>query len=66
MVLLFPLGFDRAGKLPTFVFLAVMALLQAWFAWRFLPETKGKTLEEIEAHWIHGHASASEVASSVL
>jgi len=48
---LFPLAFNRVGKLPTFCFLACMALLQALFTWRFLPETKGKTLEEIEDFW---------------
>ncbi len=51
VVLLFPLALNRVGKLPTFSFLACMALLQAVFTWRFLPETKGKTLEEIEDFW---------------
>jgi SP family arabinose:H+ symporter-like MFS transporter len=51
VVLLFPVAFHRIGKLPTFAFLASMGLLQAFFAWRFLPETKGKTLEEIEDYW---------------
>lgn len=51
VVLLFPLAFNRVGKLPTFAFLASMAVLQALFTWRFLPETKGKTLEEIEDFW---------------
>lgn len=51
MVLLFPLAFHRMGNLITFGFLASMAALQAAFAWKFLPETKGKTLEEIEEHW---------------
>ncbi len=49
VVLLFPLALHRLGRLPTFSFLACMAALQAFFAWRYLPETKGKTLEEIEA-----------------
>ncbi|HTY82736.1 MAG TPA: sugar porter family MFS transporter [Silvibacterium sp.] len=51
VILLFPLAFNQAGKIPTFTFLAGMALLQAIFTWRFLPETKGKTLEEIEDYW---------------
>jgi len=51
VVLLFPLAFNRAGKLATFAFLTCMSLLQALFTWRFLPETKGKTLEEIEDFW---------------
>ncbi len=51
VVLLFPLAFNRVGKLPTFAFLACMSALQALFTWRFLPETKEKTLEEIEDFW---------------
>ena len=66
VVLLFPLGFNRAGKLPTFAFLAGMALLQAWFAWKFLPETKGKSLEEIEAHWIRTHSSTRSASTSIV
>ncbi len=51
VVLFFPVAFNRAGKATTFSFLAVMSFLQAIFAWRFLPETKGKSLEEVEAYW---------------
>lgn len=51
VVLFFPLAFNRAGKFATFGFLAAMALSQAVFTWFFLPETKNKTLEEIEARW---------------
>lgn len=50
VVLLFPHFLDilRTG---TFGFIALMALLQMLFAWKYLPETKGKTLEEIERSW---------------
>jgi sugar porter (SP) family MFS transporter len=49
VVLFFPMALTHAGKLATFGFLAAMAAFQAYFAWRYVPETKGKTLEEIEA-----------------
>jgi len=51
VVLLFPLAFNQIGKAITFGFLAAMSLLQALFAWFFVPETKNKRLEEIEEHW---------------
>ncbi len=50
-VLFFPAAFNQIGKVPTFAFLAAMALAQALFTWRFVPETKNKTLEEIEEQW---------------
>lgn len=52
VVLLFPYAFHQIGKVVTFAFLAVMALTQALFTWRFVPETKNKPLEEIEMNWI--------------
>lgn len=51
VVLFFPVAFSWAGKAGTFGFLAAMSLLQAAFMWRFVPETKGRTLEEIEDFW---------------
>ncbi len=48
VVLLFPKAFSYAGKALTFGFLAAVALTQAWFTWKFVPETKGQSLEEIE------------------
>jgi len=54
VVLFFPLAFHQAGKVITFGFLAAMALAQAIFTWFFVPETKGKTLEEIEEFWKAG------------
>ena len=55
-VLFFPVAFNQVGKAPTFAFLGVMALTQALFTWRFVPETRNKTLEEIEEQWKAGAA----------
>jgi len=38
------------GALPYFIF-AIMCIATLVFAWKFVPETKGKSLEEIEAYW---------------
>jgi len=54
VVLFFPLAFHQIGKAITFGFLAAMSLAQALFACFFLPETKNKPLEEIEAFWKTG------------
>jgi sugar porter (SP) family MFS transporter len=51
VVLLFPHAFAVIGKASTFGFLALMALGQGIFTWCFVPETKNKTLEEIEGYW---------------
>jgi len=51
VVLFFPWVFSEVGKAVTFAFLALMCLCQALFSARFLPETKGRTLEEIERFW---------------
>lgn len=39
---------SRQGGFFSFTFYSVMMLLQLLFVWRFLPETKGRTLEEIQ------------------
>lgn len=51
VVLLFPLAFHVIGKALTFGFLAVMALGQGIFTWLYVPETRNKSLEEMESHW---------------
>lgn len=48
VVLFFPVAFSHIGTSITFGFLAVMCILQGLFAWRFLPETKNRSLEELE------------------
>jgi SP family xylose:H+ symportor-like MFS transporter len=29
----------------------IMSLIAMWFVWKYVPETKGKTLEEMENIW---------------
>jgi SP family arabinose:H+ symporter-like MFS transporter len=60
VVLFFPYAFNRIGKGVTFAILAVVSLLQALFTWKFVPETKGKSLEEIEEFWGADKSSAPE------
>ncbi|MGB1867988.1 MAG: MFS transporter, partial [Porticoccaceae bacterium] len=38
------------GALPYFIF-AVFCILAMAFVWKLVPETKGKTLEEMDALW---------------
>jgi SP family arabinose:H+ symporter-like MFS transporter len=60
VVLFFPYAFNQIGKAVTFGFLAAMAVTQAVVTWRWIPETKNKTLEEIERVWAGSvHAVAS-------
>ena len=51
VVLFFPWVFKNAGGSATFGFLAVMCLVMILFTWKVVPETSGRTLEEIERHW---------------
>lgn len=51
VVLFFPHFLTKIGGASTFLFLAVMSAIQGAFAYFFIPETKGKTLEEIEHLW---------------
>jgi MFS transporter, SP family, arabinose:H+ symporter len=59
VVLVFPYAFHIIGKGPTFSFLALMALVQGVFTWVWLPETRNKRLEEIEAFWTQPKRVAS-------
>lgn len=56
VVLFFPYAFNQIGKAVTFGFLAAMALAQAAVTWLWVPETKNKTLEEIERAWLREEA----------
>jgi SP family arabinose:H+ symporter-like MFS transporter len=51
VVLLFPWLLKRLGGAGTFAMTAGIALGMVIVAWKLIPETSGKTLEEIEEHW---------------
>lgn len=44
----FPMLAERLGGGHTFLFFCVMMVLQLLFVWKLMPETKGKSLEQIE------------------
>ena len=48
----FPWLLENLGGAGVFVLFALMCLPAIIIAWKFLPETKGKTLEEIERFWL--------------
>ena len=53
VVLFFPYVLDAIGGSATFLFLAVMAVIQLIIVQVYLKETKGKSLEEIEKLWVN-------------
>jgi SP family arabinose:H+ symporter-like MFS transporter len=53
VVLLFPWLLRHLGGTLTFGLTAVIALSMIFVAWKMVPETSGKTLEQIEEFWGH-------------
>ena len=51
VILLFPVIFKSFGGVFSFLFFAVMCLIQLLVVYFMVPETKGKSLEEIENFW---------------
>jgi MFS transporter, SP family, arabinose:H+ symporter len=51
VVQVFPAALHRIGPTGTFGLLAAVSLAQALFTWRSVPETKQRSLEEIEQFW---------------
>lgn len=48
---LFPVLEEKYGVGPIFIFYSIATLCSFFFFWKYLVETKGKTLEEIEQSW---------------
>ena len=48
MAFIFPYISEKIGGGNTFMIFAIMMVLQLLFVWKIMPETKGKTLEQLE------------------
>ena len=46
-----PILIEEIMPSGTFFVYAALTLPAIWFIWKYVPETKGKTLEEIEMYW---------------
>ena len=46
-----PILIETVNPSGTFFIYTALTLPAIWFIWRYVPETKGKTLEEIEKYW---------------
>ncbi len=57
-----PLSLDRLGPAITFWIFALFCIPTIWIGWKMLPETKGKTLEEIERYWMERGAAGGSGA----
>jgi len=51
--LIFPMIRESMGIAGIFFLFSVFLIPQFFFIWKVMPETKGKTLEEIEQSWLH-------------
>ncbi len=46
-----PVFFENIKPSGTFFLYAALTLPAIWFIWKYVPETKGKSLEQIEKYW---------------
>jgi sugar porter (SP) family MFS transporter len=44
----FPVVTEKVGGGNTFLFFSIMMIIQLFFVWKLMPETKGRSLEQIE------------------
>ena len=45
---------DAIGESTTFFLFAALCVVSFVFVWRLVPETKGRSLEEIQERWVVG------------
>ncbi|WP_276354438.1 sugar porter family MFS transporter [Cohnella caldifontis] len=56
----FPPLLKSAGPAVTYWIFGVLSLATVFFTWRYVPETKGKSLEQMEAMWANEEEQPSE------
>ena len=49
---IFPLLSEQIGGGTTFLFFTIMMVLQLLFVWKLMPETKGKSLEQLDSSFV--------------
>lgn len=59
----FPMMLDGWGAAKTFWFFMTMSVFTVWFVAKYVIETKGKTLEDIERHWAGNVPTATPLPS---
>jgi SP family arabinose:H+ symporter-like MFS transporter len=57
---------DSIGSSATFWLFAAFAVIAYVWIWRKVPETKGKSLEEIQEVWAHHDPVATQRAAGTL
>jgi SP family arabinose:H+ symporter-like MFS transporter len=58
----FPILLESIGGAFTFWIFMINAVFLVLFVWKVVPETKGKTLEEIEKSWITKNKEVEHVS----
>lgn len=53
IALTFPFLIEHIGEAYTFWIFGIVGIFSLWFTFRYIPETKGRSLEQIEHHWKH-------------
>jgi SP family galactose:H+ symporter-like MFS transporter len=56
---------EKLGASSTFLLYAIASVASWFFAYCFVPETKGRSLEQIEAFWRarhHAHRTATQIS----
>ena len=54
VALTFPVLLEHIGEAYTFWMFGLVGIFSLWFTFRYIPETKGRSLEQIEKNWAEG------------